>query len=316
MIKSILKGLATYTPLYRSVGGGRTGGTNSARYCYSVWFRHLLHAVEKGGMDPVPEVIAELGPGDSLGTGLAGLLSGAREYHAFDIVTFSNPARNLELFGELIDLFRNREPIPGEDEFPNVAPKLGSYIFPSEILPDSLLERTLEPSRLEAVREQIATTGAAENDFGIRVQYTVPWDEGQIRSDSVDFLFSQAVLEHVRDLDRTCAAINRWLVPGGFCSHTIDLRSHNLVRSWDGHWAIPPFWWRLIYGRREYLLNRLPVSSHEQAHEMHGLEIRYALRRTMEPVITPEKLASSHRWLSDEDRQTAGVYLLARKRNT
>ncbi|MCH8904482.1 MAG: hypothetical protein IIA45_11270 [Bacteroidetes bacterium] len=43
-IKPILKGLATYIPgMYRPTDKG-TKGSSSARYCYSVWLRHLTYA--------------------------------------------------------------------------------------------------------------------------------------------------------------------------------------------------------------------------------------------------------------------------------
>ena len=54
-----------------------TGGTGSARYCYSIWLRHLLLA-HAGGMRGLPSTLAELGPGDSVGVGLAALISGVR----------------------------------------------------------------------------------------------------------------------------------------------------------------------------------------------------------------------------------------------
>ncbi len=37
---SILKGMATYIPGIYGLVSKYTGGTDSARYCYSVWLRH------------------------------------------------------------------------------------------------------------------------------------------------------------------------------------------------------------------------------------------------------------------------------------
>src|SRR5689334_3926898 len=53
-----------------------TGGSSSARYCYSVWLRHLSMAARLG-LNTDPKDVAELGPGHSIGVGLAALLSGA-----------------------------------------------------------------------------------------------------------------------------------------------------------------------------------------------------------------------------------------------
>ncbi len=61
-IRQIAKGIISYIPgLYNPALKGTTGGTNSARYCYSVWLRHLVHAY-KNGFSTQPTVVAELGP--------------------------------------------------------------------------------------------------------------------------------------------------------------------------------------------------------------------------------------------------------------
>ena len=38
---SLAVGMATYVPGLRHLTGRKTGGSVSARYCYSVWLRHL-----------------------------------------------------------------------------------------------------------------------------------------------------------------------------------------------------------------------------------------------------------------------------------
>src|SRR5476651_1324393 len=81
--------------------GTGTGGSDSARYCYSVWMRHLVSAREKG-LNTNPEAVAELGPGDSLGICLAALLSGSARCFAFDVVAHANPVRNLAIFDGLV----------------------------------------------------------------------------------------------------------------------------------------------------------------------------------------------------------------------
>ena len=83
--RATLAGLATYVPGYEYLEP--TGGTSSARYCYSVWLRHLVMAYDSGLLQRPPATVAELGPGDSIGIGLAALLSGARKYHALDVVS-------------------------------------------------------------------------------------------------------------------------------------------------------------------------------------------------------------------------------------
>jgi hypothetical protein len=59
-------------------------------------------------MRSMPQTLAEPGPGDSLGVGLAALLSGISNYYALDIVRFSSPERNSKVFEELVSLFKAR----------------------------------------------------------------------------------------------------------------------------------------------------------------------------------------------------------------
>ena len=117
-IKQILFGIGSYIPgVYNRFSGG-TGGTDSAEYCYSLWLRHLVMAYKHGLLNKLPNVVAEVGPGDSLGVGLAALISGSNKYYAFDIVEYLNNTRNLEIFDQLVDLFKHRQILPTEDEFP------------------------------------------------------------------------------------------------------------------------------------------------------------------------------------------------------
>ena len=96
-----------------------TGGSTSARYCYAVWLRHLTAAAAA-----VPDVslgtVVELGPGDSLGTGLAALLAGAGQCLCLDVVPHNDPARDLRVFEDLVHLFAQRADIPGDREFPEM----------------------------------------------------------------------------------------------------------------------------------------------------------------------------------------------------
>ena len=91
LLVALVKGVATYLPGLELLGGRYTGGTVSARDCYSVWLRHLTTAMTHG-LKEHPRVVAELGPGDSLGTGIAALLTGAERLCAFDVVRYAQKA--------------------------------------------------------------------------------------------------------------------------------------------------------------------------------------------------------------------------------
>ncbi len=292
-------------------GGGRlfrgrgTGGSRSARYCYSVWLRHLAgaaaHGFRPGG------TVVELGPGDSLGTGLAALLGGARRYLAIDTIRFATPERNLQVLEELVALFREQAPVPGPEEFPRVRPLLESWEFPAQVLPKGELDSWLAESRIAGIRRALARP-----EGGGPVRYLDPGRMDEIEPGSVDFLFSQAVLEHVEDLyalHRDCA---RRMKPGGLVSHVIDLKSHGAATDWNGHWTYPAPLWRLLLGRRPLFLNRQPASVHLDAMEAAGFELLEVVREHRPNRFSRRQLAPPYRTLPEEDLETAGLYVVAR----
>ena len=283
-----------------------TGGTDSARYCYSVWLRHLVVA-SRYGLKEVPTRVAELGPGDSLGIGLAALLSGAETYSALDAIRHADLDRNLQVFDELVDLFRNRQPIPDAEEFPAVEPALESWSFPHEILSSQCLEQSLAPDRLATLRAAVQDPDPCRGP----VRYIAPWNEDLvIEKTSVDLIFSQAVLEHVADLPSTYAALNSWLRPGGMMTCQIDFKSHGTAPTWDGHWSYGALMWRLIRGAKPFLLNRHPISTHRRLLAESGFDIRCQITAEQEPRLPLTKLARRFRRLTDEDRRTTGVFFV------
>ena len=309
-IKPFLHGLLTYLPgmLPRDAGA-----TVSARYCYSVWLRHLVK-LDEAGVSTRPGVVAELGPGASLGVGLAALISGAGKYYAFDEIKYANSVKNLEIFEELVELFNRQERIPDREEFPRVWPQLNSYDFPHHILSKDRLKEVLEKERLEAIRQSI------KNLDGISVknsciEYFAPWHSSDIVKDqSVDMILSQAVLEHVKDVEATYDAIYRWLKYGGVMSHVIDFRSHSVLREWNGHWRYSDFAWRLIKGRRKYFLNRLPYSAHERFLKEAGFEIINSAEVLKESRIERGQLALKFIALTDRDLSIALAFIQAIKK--
>ena len=133
MLRPVLGGLASYVPGINRLRTVPTGGTDSARYCYSVWLRHLVLAAEHGAAAR-PRIVAELGPGDSVGIGLCALLTGAERYLGLDVVRYASLERNQRILDELVGLLRARTPIPDAVEFPVVKPYLDDYRFPAHLL--------------------------------------------------------------------------------------------------------------------------------------------------------------------------------------
>ena len=260
--KYILLGLLTYVPGAHALLHRGTGGTNSARYCYSTWLRHVVQA-RVSGYDLRMGTLAEIGPGDSLGIGLSGLISGFQNYYAFDHVAHAASQKNLDVFDELVELFRARTPVPSDIEFPFLLPKLEHYEFPSSCFPN--IAEALEPARLRSIRSDLETLDGA-------VRYIAPWQSWKRTVERpVDFIISQAVMEHVDELEDAYAAMNAWLSPGGIMSHQIDYKSHAMSKRWNGHLSYSDRTWRLMRGRLPYLLNRSTYSIHMSILKQFGL---------------------------------------------
>jgi len=229
-LRHIAKGTLTWVPALNRLRLKKvsTGGTNSARYCYAVWLRHLV-MLNYQGFKINGTHIGELGPGDSIDTGLAALLSGAASYVGLDVFPFSVNA-NLDLIlDELVELFSRREPIPDNDEFPRIRPALKTYKFS-----DQAVEWESFDNRVDRIRAELKN-GLEDSQY---VRYRAPWSSVEdIERSSLDLLFSQAVLEYADPLENAYQAMSLWIKPGGYASHRISFSATYLSPFWNGHWA-------------------------------------------------------------------------------
>jgi len=286
-----------------------TGGSVSARYCYSVFLRHRLLAARHGLLPPVSSVV-ELGPGDSLGVGLMALLTGTERYHAVDAVRHASPATNLAVFEGLVTLLRNRAPIPADGDCAEIRPLIDKHDFPSHLFDDAALEAALLPQRLDAIRRELR----GDLSSGI-IRYLAPW--GELRSlpaGSVDWVFSQAVMEHVDRPAHTYREAFRCLRPGGFMSHQIDFRSHETAPEWNGHLKYPGWQWRLMRGNRPWFINRLPYSAHLRMQQDAGFTILDEMPQTQPNALRRSQLAREFETMTQQDLQVAGAMIVSQRR--
>jgi hypothetical protein len=306
----VVAGTLKRIPFVNQLLPKRTGGTNNARYCYSVWLRHLKYLAQYNG-NKVPSKIAELGPGDSLGIGLAALLSGSDEYIALDVVKFWNPARNIQILKDLIILFKSKARIPDNVEFPLISPVLDDYSFPSHIVTDEVLAESITNDRIAKIIRELKDPDNQGNKI---INFKIPWyDKSIIREDSLDLILSQAVMGQVDDLENTYLSMNSWLKKEGFISHTVDLKSHGFTRSWNGHWTLNDVGWKIARGGRVYAINRQPVSIHRNFLSKNGFSILYEKTTTSRNKFKKADLDQSFQSLTDEDLVTSGVFYIAQK---
>lgn len=308
--KPVAKGLATMVPgIYGLAVRKRGGGTGSADYCYAVWLKHLTLLWQRG-LRRMPESIAEIGPGDSLGVGLAALLSGASRFHALDVVAYSSTDRNLRVLDGLVERFRDRAPQPIKG-WPDFDRYLNAQLFPSHILSDEVLARTLAPERIAAIRDALRHP---ERDGTIAVRQVAPWsDERVIEKNSMDLIYSHSVLEHVVDVPgvlRCCAA---WLREDGWMSHQVDFTSHGVTKAWNGHWQYPEWLWKIIVGGRPFLINRHSASAQIRMLEAAGFQTVSQMRNYRVDGMSRSELSAPWKDMSDDEVSCSDLFVQARK---
>jgi len=288
---------------------GKEGAT--ATYCYSVWLRHIIYC-NKVGLDPYPNVVAELGPGSSLGVGLAALISGSNSYVALEKVKFASEQDLLGLFDKLVELFRARADVPGPNKFPNLKPFLKTYKFPKKIYDDKYMEKVLNHSRIESIRK--AVLDFSHNGNNKVITYAVPWDESRVEwKNGVDLILSQAVLEHVDDLKNVYQQMNLWLKSSGFISHQVDFKHHKTSFTWNGHWLYSPEEFNFMRGKETFLINRMPWSKHLEYIKEAGFSVIFCKEVINSSIISIDDTKCSKLNLNEADLELSGNYFVANK---
>jgi len=312
LLKGFIKSIPGIEYLYKF--NKKTGGTNKARYCYSVWLRHLVLA-HKNGHTAIPKRIVELGPGDSLGVGLAALICGANFYMALDVVRFTNIEANLVIFDELVALFKQRTPIPDAKEFPHLWPDLSNYEFPAYIFTPGYMEKMLDEKRVNSMRESIKSLENPDKPVeGNMIVYEAPWkDDNKIEKGSIDMVYTQTVLQHFTNLQDIYGKMYGWLKKDGIMSHMIDLTALKFSDSWDGHWTYSDFEWKLVAGRNSVGINREPHSAHiKYLNDLH-FNIICDIKLTSAPIIKRKNLAKKYKNMSEEDLSISSIFIQAVK---
>ena len=306
----VARGLLSYIPALNEILPSKTGGhTDSASYCYGVWLKHLT-LLRAHGFPGMPQTVAELGPGESLGVGLCALLSGANQYVGLDVIAHSYAERNQLVLNELIRLFQSRASNPDKG-WPEFNSYLDERLFPSHILTESALREALDPARIEAIRRAVTVPSP---NAPITVEYKAPWfDPRVIEAGSVDLVVSQSVLEHVVDLPATYRALYEWVRPHGWMSHQIDFKSHGMTNRWNGYRTCSERLWDITLGRRPFMINRQPASVHLRLIQEAGFRVVTHQKYMRKDGIRREELAPRWNDISEEDLNCSGMYVIATK---
>lgn len=221
------------------------------------------------------KVCLELGPGDSLASAILAHAMGARKTFLIDVGAFAEPRATV--YEEVIDeLAAEGCPVADLRGFSSL---------------EDLLERT----------------GAVYLTNGMDSLRSIP-------TGSVDIIWSQAVLEHirVRQLPALLGELRRILSDTGTMSHRIDYKDH-LDRSLNNLRFPTRIWEAEAMARSGFYTNRIRNTEFLGLIEAAGFELTDVhLDYWPEVPLPRRKLAKEFQSLSDEDLRTRGATVVAK----
>lgn len=129
---------------------------------------------------------------------------------------------------------------------------------------------------------------------------------------SVDLIWSQAVLEHVRlaDLDATIAELRRVLRPGGLMSHEVDFRDH-LGGSLNSLRFTPERWEGALFSGSGFYTNRVRMAEMVDRFVRAGFRVECRTRTQWEVLPTARTaMDPCFASLGEDDLRTSVAHLV------
>lgn len=273
--KIVLARLPARYAFWQSLGLFKHGPMEDPDYAYRVFRKHFDRSAfprRQGGF-----VVAELGPGDSLGTALVAASLGAARCILVDVGNFARS--DLEPYIALHEFLR----------------KAG--LRPPDI------------SRARSIREVLELCNATYLTQGLA-------SLRELDDCSVDFVFSNAVYEHIRrsEVAPMTREIARILTVGGVTSHSIDMKDH-LGGGLANLRFADPVWESSWMASSGFYTNRLRASDFRTVFTEAGLDVDVLRQsRWTRAPLERSRLAPMFQHYSDEDLAVSDMDLVATRR--
>lgn len=95
-----------------------------------------------------------------------------------------------------------------------------------------------------------------------------------LKNESVDIIYSCAVLEHVKDLESCFLEMTRVLKKGGLMNHQVDLRDHVFSQKNLSFLLIPSKIFDFLFGNTDCWVNRSRWSNYKKIFHKNGLKVK------------------------------------------
>jgi len=273
--KLLLSRLPISKKLWQKIGIFVPGQMINPDYAINIFLKHFNQISE---YLPNNFSYLELGPGDSLGTSVIAWAFGACQGYLIDAGAYA--CKDIGIYKSLIN-------------------KLLSFHISKDILP--LLN-------LHTINEILNATNCKYFNEGLISLKSIP-------SNSIDFVVSNAVLEHIKliEFEKTIKELYRIQKPGSYGSHTIDFKDHLSGRLNNLRFS-PKLWESSLFAKSGFYTNRLRPSVVISSFENVGFSI-INLKKNIWPKIPTyrDKMHPSFQKYSDMDLKISSMNLLVEK---
>jgi SAM-dependent methyltransferase len=272
--KLILSRLGIPYSAWRRLGIFRHGAMDSPEYALATFKAHL-DGVHAFGFVLQGRTVLELGPGDTVATGLIASVLGANQCVLIDTGPYART--DIRAYVQILEYLETHGLIG-------------------------------EVPRVEGFSQLLRNWHVTYLTEGLQSLREVP-------STSIDLIVSQAVLEHLRlsEFDAIQGELHRVLRPGGFVSHVIDLKDH-LGGGLNNLRFSPGLWERDWMAGSGFYTNRIRYYDMLRRFSSAGYEITSQVTDRWHQLPTPRvRLHEQFRDLPEEDLNVRGLRVVLRR---
>jgi len=273
-IKIMLSWIPNKEVFFRPVGIiYKLGDMMKPEYSLQVFISHL----KGSNFDPKNNVILEIGPGDSISTGIIAWSMGAEKSILIDNGNYAT--KDIIKYKKLIQILKN-----------------------------SGYEKVKKIEECDNFNELLKTANIIYLNKGLD-------SLRELESNSIDFCFSQAVLEHIflKDFEDYISELYRVQKSGGLSSHQVDLKDH-LGKSLNSLRFSTVIWESNLFKRSGFYTNRLRCYQLKNIFQMSGFDIlKIQLTKWKKIPIKRRWLFKDFKNMGEEELLAKEMYILCKK---